>query len=60
MYTLDSFSVWCGLNKYRYVMSLLDAVIVRLPVSWILAFTLSMGFPGIYYGQALSRFYLQL
>ena len=34
--------------------ALLDAVIVRLPVSWLLAFTLNMGFPGIYYGQALS------
>ena len=34
--------------------ALLDAVIVRLPVSWLLAFALGMGFPGIYYGQALS------
>lgn len=34
--------------------ALLDAVIVRLPVSWLLAFALNMGFAGVYYGQALS------
>ena len=34
--------------------ALLDAVIVRLPVSWLLAFALNMGFSGIYYGQAIS------
>ena len=34
--------------------ALLDAVIVRLPVSWLLAFPLGLGYPGIYIGQALS------
>ena len=34
--------------------ALLDAVIVRLPVSWLLAFTAGIGFPGVYIGQALS------
>ena len=28
--------------------------VVRLPMGWLLAFSLSMGFPGIYLGQALS------
>ncbi len=34
--------------------SLLDAAIVRLPVSCFFAFGLDMRFPGIYYRQALS------
>lgn len=34
--------------------ALLDAVIVRLPVSWLLAFTVNMGFSGVYTGQAVS------
>ena len=54
MYTLDSFAIGVGSANIAMLNALLDAVIVRLPVSWILAFTLSMGFPGIYYGQALS------
>lgn len=54
MYTLDSFAIGVGAANIAMLNALLDAVIVRLPVSWLLAFTLSMGFPGIYYGQALS------
>jgi putative MATE family efflux protein len=54
MYTLDSFAIGVGAANIAMVNALLDAVIVRLPVSWLLAFTLNMGFPGIYYGQALS------
>lgn len=54
MYTLDSFVIGIGAANIAMLNALLDAVIVRLPVSWLLAFTLSMGFPGIYYGQALS------
>ena len=54
MYTLDSFAIGVGSANIAMVIALLDAVIVRLPVSLILAFTLSMGFPGIYNGQALS------
>ena len=54
MYTLDSFAIGVGAANIAMLNALLDAVIVRLPMSWLLAFTLSMGFPGIYYGQALS------
>lgn len=54
MYTLDSFAIGVGAANIAMLNALLDAVIVRLPVSWLLAFTLCMGFPGIYYGQALS------
>ena len=54
MYTLDSFAIGVGAANIAMLNALLDAVIVRLPVSWLLAFTLRMGFPGIYYGQALS------
>ena len=54
MYTLDSFAIGVGAANVAMINALLDAVIVRLPVSWLLAFTLNMGFSGIYYGQALS------
>ena len=54
MYTLDSFAIGVGAANVAMINALLDAVIVRLPVSWLLAFVLNMGFSGIYYGQALS------
>ena len=54
MYTLDSFAIGVGAANVAMINALLDAVIVRLPMSWILAFVLNMGFTGIYYGQALS------
>ena len=54
MYTLDSFAIGVGAANVAMINALLDAVIVRLPVSWLLAFALNMGFSGIYYGQALS------
>lgn len=54
MYTLDSFAIGVGAANVAMTNALLDAVIVRLPVSWLFAFVFSMGFPGIYYGQALS------
>ena len=54
MYTLDSFAIGAGAANIAMLNALLDAVIVRLPVSWFFAFTLSLGFPGVYYGQALS------
>lgn len=54
MYTLDSFAIGVGAANIAMMNALLDAVIVRLPVSCLLAFGLNMGFPGIYYGQALS------
>lgn len=54
MYTLDSFAIGVSAANVAMINALLDAVIVRLPMSWILAFALNMGFPGIYYGQALS------
>lgn len=54
MYTLDSFAIGVGAAHVAMVNALLDAVVVRLPVAWLLAFCLSMGFSGIYLGQALS------
>ena len=50
MYTFDSFAIGIGSAN----IALLDAVIVRLPVSWLLAFPCGLGFPGVYIGQALS------
>ena len=54
MYTLDSFAIGVGAANVAMINALLDAVIVRLIMSWFLAFSLNMGFIGIYYGQALS------
>lgn len=54
MYTLDSFAIGAGAANIAMLNALLDAAIVRLPVSWFFAFTLNLGFSGVYYGQALS------
>lgn len=54
MYTLDSFAIGVSAAHVAMVNALLDAVVVRLPVGWLLAFFLAMGFPGIYLGQAFS------
>ena len=54
MYTLDSFAIGVGAAYVAMVNALLDAMVVRLPVGWLLAFSFSMGFSGIYLGQALS------
>ena len=53
-YTFDSFAIGIGSANIAMINALLDAVIVRLPVSWLLAFTAGIGFPGVYIGQALS------
>ena len=54
MYTLDSFAIGVGAAYVAMVNALLDAMVVRLLVGWLLAFSFSMGFSGIYLGQALS------
>jgi len=54
MYTFDSFAIGIGSANIAMINALLDAVIVRLPVSWLLAFPCGLGFPGVYIGQALS------
>ena len=54
MYTFDSFAIGIGSAKIAMVNALFDAVIVRLPVCWLLAFPLNYTFAGIYLGQALS------
>lgn len=54
MYTFDSFAIGIGSANVAMINALLDAVIVRIPVSWLLAFTANVGFPGIYIGQAVS------
>ena len=56
MYTFDSFAIGIGSANIAMFNALLDAGIVRLPVSWLLAFPLGLGYPGIYIGQALSPF----
>lgn len=54
MYTFDSFAIGIGSANIAMINALLDAVFVRLSVSWILAFVIHIGFTGIYIGQAVS------
>lgn len=54
MYTFDSFAIGIGSANIAMINALLDAVFVRLPVSWLLGFGLGFGFPGVYIGQAVS------
>ena len=54
MYTFDSFAIGIGTANIAMVNALLDAVFVRLPVSWLLAFVVNIGFSGVYIGQAVS------
>ena len=54
MYTLDSFAIGIAAADVAMVNALLDAVLVRIPVSWMLAFSANMGSLGIYIGQAVS------
>lgn len=54
MYTLDSFAIGVGSANIAMCNALLDAIAVRLPLCWLLAFTCQLGFMGIYIGQALS------
>lgn len=54
MYTFDSFAISVGAAYIALLNALLDAVIIRLPLSWLLAFTFDWGAAGIYVGQAFS------
>lgn len=54
MYTFDSFAIGVGSANVAMCNALLDAMFVRLPVCWLLAFTFQMGVTGIYIGQAVS------
>lgn len=54
MYTFDSFAIGMGSANIAMINALLDAVFVRLSVSWILTFVFHIGFTGIYIGQAVS------
>lgn len=54
LYTFDSFAIGIGSANIAMINALLDAVVVRLPVSWLLAFAAGAGYAGIYIGQAVS------
>ena len=54
MYTFDSFAIGVGSANIAMCNAFLDAMILRLPVCWLLAFPLQMGFAGVYIGQAVS------
>ena len=54
MYTFDSFAIGTGNAHIAMINALLDAAVIRLFVSWLLAFALNYGFTGIYIGQSLS------
>lgn len=54
MYTFDSFAVGAGAAHIAMLNAFLDAALIRLPLCWTLAFSLDLGFRGVYIGQALS------
>ena len=54
MYTLDSFAIGVGSANMAMCNAILDAMVVRLPASWLLAYTFQLGYMGVYIGQALS------
>ncbi|SHK43393.1 putative efflux protein, MATE family [Clostridium cavendishii DSM 21758] len=54
MYTFDSFAIGVGAANIAMFNALLDAVVVRLLMSWLLAFFLNYGFVGVYVGEAIS------
>lgn len=54
MYNFDSFAVGVGFANLGMVNALLDAMIIRLPLCWLLAASLKIGVEGIYWAQALS------
>ena len=47
-------SIGVGSANIAMCNAFLDAMILRLPVCWLLAFPLQMGFAGVYIGQAVS------
>lgn len=54
MYTFDSFSIGVGSPQVAMLDALLDAAVLRLPLCWLLGFSLGYGSGGVYLGQALS------
>lgn len=54
MYTCNAFATGTGHATFAMANSLLDSVVMRLGVSAFLGFSLSLGFVGIYMGEALS------
>lgn len=54
MYTFDSFAIRVGSANLAMINALLDLVVERLPVSWLLAFPVALEFLGVYLGQAIS------
>ncbi len=54
MYVFDSFAIGTGHSAFAFFNAVLDALLVRLLLSFLLAETFGMGYAGWYVGQALS------
>ena len=54
MFTFDLFATGAGNAMLGFFNSLIDSVIIKILICWILAFVLGYGFKGIYVGIALS------
>ncbi len=54
MYVFDSFAIGTGHSAFAFFNAVLDALLVRLLLSILLAETFGMGYAGWYVGQALS------
>ncbi len=54
MYTFDSYATGIGQATFAMLNSLLESVVMRLFLAWLLGEVLAWGFMGIYIGQMLS------
>lgn len=54
MFTYNMFAVGTGDSKIGFYNSLVDSVLMRIIVCWILGFAFNFGFIGIYAGVAIS------
>ncbi|MBC8531638.1 MATE family efflux transporter [Gehongia tenuis] len=54
MYIFDAFATGVGASLFAMANALLQAVVIRLSLSWLLGTVLSFGHLGIYYSEALS------
>ena len=54
MYVLDSFAIGAGHAKFAFFNAVIEALVIRVLLSWLLAEPFGMGYMGLYVGQALS------
>lgn len=54
MYVFDSFAIGAEHAEFAFANAVLEALVIRVLLSWLLAEHFTMGYMGLYVGQALS------